>query len=516
MRLRGRPACYHTMLAALAVLALLAVASCAPALPPAPVILFPAEAAVTPELGLISTAAVHIRRILLAAGSDGVVKAAAGAGDVHAALLAAEPGADVILVTDDAHVSTLWAGVTPRCRPSTSDGVAVCVTGALVSVVGGSPSATLHAANTMLEQLYGVRFGIDGSVVPAAAVAFQARAAIGASFTLNTSPVFARRGLQPFHDFFSGPDWWSEDEYKRVLESLSLMKANFIGFHTYPIDVGGQTTGTNEPAVWIGPVEQVNADGTVMSAYPTAWASTLRPQWGMSATNSSAFAFGAGALFTYDCYGHPIQSGNASLCPFPVSAGASVDVINKVGELWQAVFPYAHSLGVQTCLGTEIPMTPPPPPTGARVPLNVYYSQSRQDHFATTTECAECVGLYTFLGIAGYVYTSPMDGATVPLTTYYNNEVTDNILLAGNTAPPPGYGFVRVEGYAAPTGGDLADLDQFVRTSGKTDHWAAAGAMAANASANPLFTNAGAIAQVWATGPPAPTTQSLYEGPWRL
>jgi hypothetical protein len=44
--------------------------------------------------------------------------------------------------------------------------------------------------------------------------------------------VFSIRGLQPFHDFFEGPDWWSEDEIKRVLESISLMKGNFLGFHT--------------------------------------------------------------------------------------------------------------------------------------------------------------------------------------------------------------------------------------------------------------------------------------------
>jgi hypothetical protein len=58
------------------------------------------------------------------------------------------------------------------------------------------------------------------------------RAAVDPRFLHTAWPVFGIRGLQPFHDFFSGPDWWSEDEHKRVLESISLMKGNFIAFHT--------------------------------------------------------------------------------------------------------------------------------------------------------------------------------------------------------------------------------------------------------------------------------------------
>lgn len=27
-------------------------------------------------------------------------------------------------------------------------------------------------------------------------------------------PTFGTRGLQPFHDFASGPDWWTEQDYK--------------------------------------------------------------------------------------------------------------------------------------------------------------------------------------------------------------------------------------------------------------------------------------------------------------
>jgi hypothetical protein len=32
----------------------------------------------------------------------------------------------------------------------------------------------------------------------------------------HDTPVFTTRGLQPFHDFAEGPDWWSLDEVNRM------------------------------------------------------------------------------------------------------------------------------------------------------------------------------------------------------------------------------------------------------------------------------------------------------------
>ncbi len=45
--------------------------------------------------------------------------------------------------------------------------------------------------------------------------------------------------------------------------------------------------------VWVGTVDQLNPDGTVTEAYPTAWASTRRPQWGMNSLNTSDYGYGA-------------------------------------------------------------------------------------------------------------------------------------------------------------------------------------------------------------------------------
>ncbi len=37
---------------------------------------------------------------------------------------------------------------------------------------------------------------------------------------------------QPFHDFFSGVDWWTLDMHKSMLSQLAKMRMNFIGYHT--------------------------------------------------------------------------------------------------------------------------------------------------------------------------------------------------------------------------------------------------------------------------------------------
>lgn len=47
-------------------------------------------------------------------------------------------------------------------------------------------------------------------------------------------PVFSVRGLQPFHDFAEGPDWWNEQDYKSIIHQIAKMQMNFIGLHTYP------------------------------------------------------------------------------------------------------------------------------------------------------------------------------------------------------------------------------------------------------------------------------------------
>ena len=108
-------------------------------------------------------------------------------------------------------------------------------------VVGGDPVGTLYGAYRLAEHL-GVRFYLHGDVVPDGKM----------TLTLPTldergEPLFQTRGIQPFHDFPEGPDWWSTDDYKAIIAQLPKLRMNFFGLHTYPQGGVGP-----EPTVWIG------------------------------------------------------------------------------------------------------------------------------------------------------------------------------------------------------------------------------------------------------------------------
>lgn len=133
--------------------------------------------------------------------------------------------------------------------------------------------------------------------------------------------------------------------YKLVGAQIVKQRMNFIGFHTYPYRAG-QATGTNEPAVWVGVADNVNSDGTVTHSYPTAWANTLRGQWGNEPMATSEYAFGASQLFDADCYGNAIQKGN---CPFPTTPAGNNAVFNAVGTLFNRSFTCVRSVVQAPC-----------------------------------------------------------------------------------------------------------------------------------------------------------------------
>ena len=101
----------------------------------------------------------------------------------------------------------------------------------------------LYGAYAFVEKL-GVRFQIDGDVIP------DTRIPLALPVLDEThQPLFELRGLQPFHDFPEGPDWWTLDDWKAILGQAAKMRMNFVGLHTYPFqnkDLGP------EPTVWIG------------------------------------------------------------------------------------------------------------------------------------------------------------------------------------------------------------------------------------------------------------------------
>lgn len=215
-------------------------------------------------------------------------------------------------------------------------------------VVGGDEFGTLYGAYRLAEQL-GVRFYLHGDVVPDQQVPLE-----WPTLDETRRPLFNRRGIQPFHDFPEGPDWWNRDNYKAVLGQLPKMGMNFFGLHTYPEGGVGP-----EPLVWIGLQEDVAADGSVSASYPTRHFTTdsQPPAWGFVPGKTSDYVFGAAMMFDHDNYGADYMRGTfpwKTMSPEQCNA-----LFDRMGDFLHDVFGYAHRLGIKTCLGTETPLTVP-------------------------------------------------------------------------------------------------------------------------------------------------------------
>ena len=138
-------------------------------------------------------------------------------------------------------------------------------------------------------------------------------------------PLFQTRGIQPFHDFPEGPDWWNTDDYKAIIAQLPKLRMNFFGLHTYPQGGVGP-----EPTVWIGLKEDVNPDGTVRLSSPSSYMNTLRGNWGYAAKKTSDFSFGAAQLFERDDYGPEVMYGAMPVSKTPDDRNA---VFNRTGQM---------------------------------------------------------------------------------------------------------------------------------------------------------------------------------------
>lgn len=215
----------------------------------------------------------------------------------------------------------------------------------ILLVVGAHGSGVLYGAYRVAEHL-GVRFYLHGDVLPDERMPF-------ALPTLNETgrPLFALRGIQPFHDFPEGPDWWSADDYKAVVAQLPKLRMNFIGLHTYP--EGGPNA---EPTVWIGLPSEFDQEGRVGASYPASYQSTLRGNWGYAPKRVSQYRYGASQVFDRDDYAGDVMR---DLCPQPLTPDECNALFNRTADLLRDVFTYARQRGVKTCVGTETPLTIP-------------------------------------------------------------------------------------------------------------------------------------------------------------
>jgi hypothetical protein len=215
-----------------------------------------------------------------------------------------------------------------------------------VYVCGADDTGTLYAAYRLAERL-GVRFYLHGDVIPDARVPWAVP-----DLDETGTPLFATRGMQPFHDFPEGPDWWDRDDYLSYFAQLPKMRMNFFGLHCYPEGGVGP-----EPLIWIGSPADLEPSGAVRFAYPSQWATTARNgMWGYAAMKTGDFCAGAAALFPADDFGPAVHAG---MMPRPKTPEESVALFERTAAMCRDAFAFARALGVKICIGTETPLTLP-------------------------------------------------------------------------------------------------------------------------------------------------------------
>lgn len=215
----------------------------------------------------------------------------------------------------------------------------------VVLIAGGDSAGTLYAAYRFAEHL-GIRFYLHGDTIPDKQVALELPC-----LDERGQPLFCLRGIQPFHDFPEGPDWWNTDDYKAIIAQLPKLGMNFIGLHAYPQGGAGP-----EPSVWIGLPQDIEPDGKVKFSSPSSYQNTLRGNWGYSAKKTGEFVFGTDQLFERDDYGPEVMFGKM---PWPTTPEQRNEVFNDTGDMLKEAFECAHALGVKTCMGTETPLIMP-------------------------------------------------------------------------------------------------------------------------------------------------------------
>ena len=220
--------------------------------------------------------------------------------------------------------------------------------GETLTIAGGSDVAVLYGAYAFAEKL-GVRFYLHGDVIPDNRIPLRMPA-----LDETRKPLFETRGIQPFHDFPEGPDWWNQDDYLAYVSQLAKLRMNFIGLHCYPAGNVGP-----ELLVWIGLGQDLDAAGNVTFSYPAYWKNTAdRDGFNYAPLKTSEFAGGAAELFAADGYGPDVMAGAT---PRPTTPAQCNEVFNRVGRQLGTVFAQAKRLGVKTCIGTETPLTIPQP-----------------------------------------------------------------------------------------------------------------------------------------------------------
>jgi len=214
-------------------------------------------------------------------------------------------------------------------------------------ISGKTDVATLYGAYRFAEIL-GVRFYLDGDVIPDEKIETVSISGINEIH----KPLFETRGLQPFHDFPEGPDWWENDDYKAHFAQMVKMRFNFFGLHTYP-----ENGPHAEPSVWIGLKEDIEENGDVKFSYRTTFANTEREgHWGYAPMKTGDFVAGASLLFDEDVYSNSVLKGLTSQNLSPEQCN---ELFNRQGRLFKDVFGFGRQFGIKMTVGLETPLVVP-------------------------------------------------------------------------------------------------------------------------------------------------------------
>ena len=176
-----------------------------------------------------------------------------------------------------------------------------------IAIVGGGPLGVLYGAYKFAELALGVHYSIGGDLTRH--ISWQTYATGSKELHRSSRTLFAPaltvRGINPFHDFNEGPDLWSAGNYKAYSAQMAKMRFNQIALHGYNqyntqthSDYRAGKVMYAEPSIWLGPSEDVDPHGKVLSSYangthPVTWKSTCIGGNGLDAYPVGSFAAGA-------------------------------------------------------------------------------------------------------------------------------------------------------------------------------------------------------------------------------
>ena len=85
----------------------------------------------------------------------------------------------------------------------------------------------------------------------------------------------------------------------------------------------------------------------------------MQGEWGYAPMATSNYSWGTAAIFESDCWAPPPTT--VDVCPYPTTKQGSAEFFERTSTMLSDAFTHAKSVGVQSCVGTETPLSKPAP-----------------------------------------------------------------------------------------------------------------------------------------------------------